>query len=63
MELLTVKELASMLKISKQQVYELSNPRNRAGDEREHPLPAVRIGTSLRFVPTEIEAWVLLHRA
>jgi predicted DNA-binding transcriptional regulator AlpA len=58
MEILTAKEVAAMLKISNRQVYELANPRNRAGDRREHPLPAFRINSTVRFRRQDVEEWV-----
>jgi len=57
-EILTVKEVASMLRLSVSQVYELTKPRTRSGDIREHPLPSVRIGTAVRFIRKDVEEWV-----
>lgn len=58
MEILTADEVAAMLKVSKSQVYELANARTRTGDLREHPLPALRIGGSVRFRMSDVEAWI-----
>jgi predicted DNA-binding transcriptional regulator AlpA len=58
LEILTVDEVAAMLKISKSKVYELANARNRAGDLRENPLPVVKFGSCVRFRRSDIEAWV-----
>ena len=58
-EILTAAELATILKISKWQVYELAKTRTRSGDERKQPLPVLRIGTSVRFRKTEVEAWLV----
>jgi excisionase family DNA binding protein len=58
MEILTVAEVATMLRLSKSQVYELTNPHTRSGDLREHPLPVLRIGASVRFVRKDVEEWV-----
>lgn len=55
---MTVDEVAAMLKISKSSVYELTNERTRSGDIREHPLPVLRIGSSLRFRKSDVEAWI-----
>jgi predicted DNA-binding transcriptional regulator AlpA len=57
-EILTVNELATMLKLSKSQVYELVNERTRSGEVRKNPIPAVRIGTSVRFIKADVEAWL-----
>ena len=58
MEILTVAELAAMLKISKSKVYELTNERTRTGDVRDHPLPVLRIGGSVRFRKSDVDAWL-----
>ncbi|MCK6479639.1 MAG: helix-turn-helix domain-containing protein [Planctomycetes bacterium] len=51
-EILTVEELASYLKINAQTVYR----RFRAGD-----LPGVRIGRSIRFPRSLVDAWLRLR--
>lgn len=58
MEILTVTEVAAMLKFSKSQVYELAKARTRTCEVRENPLPVVRIGSSVRFRKSDVEAWV-----
>lgn len=58
MEILTVAELAAWLKISKRHVYELAKARTRSGDVREHPLPVLRINSSVRFRRKDIEDWI-----
>jgi len=58
MEILTVAEVAAMLKISKGQVYELAKERTRTGELRGNPIPRVRIGASVRFRKSDIEEWV-----
>jgi excisionase family DNA binding protein len=50
MEILTAKDVAALLKISKRQVYELAK-------ETENPIPSVRIRTSVRFRKTDVEKW------
>jgi predicted DNA-binding transcriptional regulator AlpA len=57
-ELLTADELATHLKMSKWQVYELAKERTRSGDVNENPLPALRFGTSVRFRKSEVEMWL-----
>jgi hypothetical protein len=39
MEILTVNDVAALLKLSKSQVYELTNKRTRDSEERKHPIP------------------------
>jgi predicted DNA-binding transcriptional regulator AlpA len=58
MEILTVGEVATMLRLSKSQVYELTKPRTRSGDKRDHPLPVLRIGTAVRFIRKDVEEWI-----
>jgi predicted DNA-binding transcriptional regulator AlpA len=55
---LTADGVASLLKISKRHVYELTQPRTKSGDERENPLPVLRIGKSVRFRKSDVEAWI-----
>ena len=43
MEILTVAELAAMLKMSKGQIYEMTRACTRDGNMREHPLPVVKM--------------------
>ncbi len=58
MEILTVDEVAALLKISKSQVYELANQKTRTGEVRKHPLPVLRIGASVRFLKTDVDGWL-----
>lgn len=50
-ELLTITELASMLKLSKRTVCNLMV-------EHTNPLPALRLGRSVRFRRSDVEAWL-----
>jgi excisionase family DNA binding protein len=56
MEILTVDEVAAWLKMSKRSVYELTSERSRA--KMKHPLPVLRINSSIRFVKSDVEAWI-----
>lgn len=58
MEILTVKEVATMLRLSVSQVYSLTKPRTRGGDLQEHPLPVLRLGRAVRFIRKDVEEWV-----
>lgn len=58
MEILTVAEVAAMLKMSKSQIYEMTKARTRTGSMRENPIPVLRINSNLRFRKSDIEAWV-----
>jgi predicted DNA-binding transcriptional regulator AlpA len=57
-EILNADELATILKISKWQVYDLAKERTRSGDVRKHPLPSLRIGTSVRFSKAAVDGWL-----
>jgi predicted DNA-binding transcriptional regulator AlpA len=57
-EILTVADLAAMLKMSKGQVYEMTSTRTRSGNMREHPLPVLKINGNLRFRKSDVEDWI-----
>lgn len=57
-EIMTVAEVASLLRLSRSQVYELTKPRQRSGDLRDNPLPALRMGAAVRFRKYDVDAWV-----
>jgi excisionase family DNA binding protein len=57
-EILTVAELATMLKMSKGQVYEMTKTRTRAGAMRDNPIPFVKINCNVRFRKSDIEDWI-----
>ena len=58
MGILTVDEVAAWLKISKRHVYELCQQRTQSGDVREHPIPCIRLGKSVRFSKAAVEEWL-----
>ena len=58
MEILTVDELASVLKMTKRQVYEMTSTRTRTGAMKINPLPVVRINGNLRFRRVDVEEWL-----
>jgi excisionase family DNA binding protein len=53
-ELLTVEELASLFKLTRWTIYNLTRKRNR----REGALPYLVIGRELRFRRSAVEAWI-----
>jgi excisionase family DNA binding protein len=55
-EILTVDELASLLKMTRRQIYSMTEKRTRA--KQEHPLPLMRINSNLRFSKSAVEAWL-----
>jgi predicted DNA-binding transcriptional regulator AlpA len=57
-EILTVAELAAMLKMSTGQVYEMTRGRTRSGAMCEHPLPVLKINGNVRFRKSDIEDWI-----
>jgi len=58
MEIWKVDDVATLLQLSKSQVYELTKQRTRSGDLREHPLPVLRMGGAVRFIRKDVEDWV-----
>jgi excisionase family DNA binding protein len=56
MEIMTVDEVAAMLRMSKRSVYELTSGRGRA--KMKDPLPVLRINSKIRFVRADVEAWI-----
>jgi predicted DNA-binding transcriptional regulator AlpA len=60
MEILTVDELATLLKMTKRQIYTLTETRSRmSGSMKTHPLPSMKINGNLRFRRAAIEEWLL----
>ena len=57
-EILTVAELAAMLKMSKSQIYEMTRARTRSGAMRANPIPVLKINGNLRFRKSDVEDWV-----
>jgi predicted DNA-binding transcriptional regulator AlpA len=55
-EVMTVQEVAAMLKMSKRQIYELC--RERVRENMPHPLPRIVVNSNLRFVRHEVESWI-----
>ena len=54
-ELLTVDELASIFKLTRWTIYNLTRQRNR----RQGALPYLKIGRELRFRRSAVEAWLV----
>jgi excisionase family DNA binding protein len=54
-ELLTVDELASIFKLTRWTIYNLTRQRNR----REGALPYLKIGRELRFRRSAVESWLI----
>ncbi len=58
MEILTVSELAAMLKMNKRQVYSMTCDRARTGPMKDHPIPVLRINGNLRFSKNAVLEWL-----
>ena len=58
LEILTVDEVAALLRISERHVYEMSRKRTRSGDIRQDLIPCLRLGSSVRFRKSDVEAWI-----
>ncbi|HXM62979.1 MAG TPA: helix-turn-helix domain-containing protein [Terriglobales bacterium] len=54
-EILTVDELASLLKMNRRQIYSMTESRTRA--KQKHPLPFVRVNGNLRFDKVAVTEW------
>jgi predicted DNA-binding transcriptional regulator AlpA len=57
MEILTVDELAALLKMNKKQIYTMCETRTRNGSMKRNPLPVVRINSNLRFDKVAVLEW------
>jgi excisionase family DNA binding protein len=55
-EILTIAELAKMLKVDPAKVYEMT--RKRFGRRRGFVLPKFRVGRELRFRRRDVEQWI-----
>jgi predicted DNA-binding transcriptional regulator AlpA len=55
---MTADQLATMLQMNRSQIFELTKERTRHGLMREHPIPAKKIGGSLRFLRGDIVDWL-----
>jgi excisionase family DNA binding protein len=58
MEILTITELAALLKMSKRQIYTMCETRTRNGAMKNHPLPVLKINGNLRFRKTDVDGWL-----
>lgn len=58
MEILTIEELAAMLKMNKKQIYTMCETRTRKGSMRNNPLPVLRINGNLRFHKEAVLEWL-----
>jgi predicted DNA-binding transcriptional regulator AlpA len=57
-EILTVIEVAALLKMSKRQVYTMCETRTREGSMKDHPLPLLKINGNLRFRKADVDSWL-----
>jgi excisionase family DNA binding protein len=55
--ILTITEVASLLRVSKAAVYAWTSGRGR-GRLGGNPFPVLRLGTSIRFVRSDVMAWI-----
>ena len=62
-DILTVDELASLLKMTKRQIYTMTETRTTSGAMKDNPLPALRLNGNLRFLKTDIDAWLVRSKA
>jgi len=55
-EILTVRELAALLKMSVRQIYSMTETRTRV--KQKHPLPILRVNCNLRFNKSAVTEWL-----
>jgi predicted DNA-binding transcriptional regulator AlpA len=55
-QILTIDELATFLKMTRRQVYNLTRARGQA--RMQHPLPVLRINGNVRFRRCDVETWL-----
>ena len=55
-EILTIDELAALLKMSRGQVYTMTRRRSQA--RMQHPLPVLRLNGNIRFRKSDVERWL-----
>ena len=55
-EVLTVSEVASLLKMTPSQIYSMTRVRGQV--HQNDPLPTLRINGNLRFLRSQIQAWL-----
>jgi predicted DNA-binding transcriptional regulator AlpA len=58
MEILTIAELAALLKMSKKQIYTMCETRTRNEAMKNHPLPVLKINGNLRFRKADVGSWL-----
>lgn len=58
-EILTIDELAALLKMTRRQIYTMCERRTRNGAMKDHPLPVLKINGNLRFKRADVDAWLL----
>jgi excisionase family DNA binding protein len=58
-EILTIDELAALLKMTRRQIYTMCETRTRNGVMKDHPLPVLKINGNLRFKRADVDAWLL----
>ena len=58
-EILTINELAALLKMTKRQIYTMCETRTRQGTMKDHPLPVLKINGNLRFRKADVDSWLL----
>lgn len=56
-EILTIDEVAALLRVSRRAVYEYTSERGRER-LKSNPFPVLRIGSTIRFVREDVQAWI-----
>lgn len=58
-EILTIDELATLLKMTRRQIYTMTETRTSSGAMKTNPLPVLKINGNLRFRRAAIDGWLL----
>jgi excisionase family DNA binding protein len=56
-QILTIDEVAALLRVSRRAVYEYTSGRGRER-LKSNPFPVLRIGSTIRFVREDVQAWI-----
>jgi excisionase family DNA binding protein len=56
-QILTIDEVAALLRVSRRAVYEFTSERGRER-LKSNPFPVLRIGSTIRFVREDVQAWI-----
>ena len=56
MNILTLDDVAEILKMKRNAVYEMTRSRSQA--RQDHPIPFIKVAGNVRFLRSDVEAWL-----